>query len=121
MGLAAHRRLEPRAIDDPQVTVTTLETRSEISPPPPLTPQIMGPARKVAAEVFPGVPFVPAMLAGGTDAAFMTPAGIPTYGLTGIFGEAEGNGAHGLNERLRVRSLMEGRVFLYKLVKAYAG
>lgn len=110
-----------RAIGDPQVSVTTLETRSEISPPPPLTPQIMGPARKVAAEVFPGVPFVPAMLAGGTDAAFMTPAGIPTYGLTGIFGEADGNGAHGLNERLRVRSLIEGRIYLYKLVKAYAG
>jgi len=29
--------------------------------------------------------------------------------------------AHGLNERIRVQSLMEGREFLYRLVKTYAG
>jgi len=28
---------------------------------------------------------------------------------------------HGLNERMRVRSLHEGHEFLYRLVKLYAG
>ena len=79
----------------------------------------MGPARKIANEVFPGVPFVPLMAAGGTDGAFLTPAGIPTYGLSGFFADKEGSHAHGLNERMRVKSLMDGREFLYRLVKAY--
>ena len=113
------RQALEQAVADPQVKITTLETRSEISPPPPLTERVLGPARKVAAEVFPGVPLVPLMAAGGTDAAFMTPAGIPTYGLSGIFADKEGSHAHGLDERIRVKSLMDGRTYLYRLVKAY--
>ena len=114
------RRALETIVGDPQVKVTTLETRSPTAPPPPLTERILGPARKVAARVFPGVPLVPLMAAGGTDGAFLTPAGIPTYGITGFFADAEGSRAHGLNERIRVKSVMEGRTFLYELVKAYA-
>jgi acetylornithine deacetylase/succinyl-diaminopimelate desuccinylase-like protein len=109
-----------RIVADPQVKITTLETRSEIAPPPPLTERVVGPARRIAAQVFPGVPFVPLMAAGGTDGAFLTPAGIPTYGLSGFFADKEGSHAHGLDERMRVKSLMDGREFLYRLVKAYA-
>jgi acetylornithine deacetylase/succinyl-diaminopimelate desuccinylase-like protein len=104
-------------VGDPQVSVTTLETRSPTSPPPPLTEAIMGPARRAAEAVFPGVPLVPLMAAGGTDGAFLNPAGIPTYGFTGIFSNADGNGAHGLNERIGVRSLMDGRAMLTILVR----
>ncbi|HXG99734.1 MAG TPA: M20/M25/M40 family metallo-hydrolase [Sphingomicrobium sp.] len=114
------RRSLETIVGDPQVKVKTLETRSPTAPPPPLTERILGPARKVAAEVFPGVPLVPVMAAGGTDGAFLTPAGIPTYGITGFFADAEGSRAHGLNERIRVKSVMDGRTFLYRLVKAYA-
>jgi acetylornithine deacetylase/succinyl-diaminopimelate desuccinylase-like protein len=80
----------------------------------------MGPAHAVAAEVFPGVPLVPILSAGGTDGAFLIPAGIPTYGLSGLFGDPDGNGVHGLNERIRVKSLLDARTFLYTLVKRYA-
>lgn len=104
-------------IGDAQVSVTTLETRSPTSAPPPLTDAIMGPARRAAEAIFPGVPLVPLMAAGGTDGAFLTPAGIPTYGYSGIFGTADGNGAHGLNERMGVQSLMDGRAMLTLLVR----
>jgi acetylornithine deacetylase/succinyl-diaminopimelate desuccinylase-like protein len=113
------RQALEQVVADPQVKITTLETRSAISPPPPLTERVLGPARTVAAEIFPGVPLVPLMAAGGTDAAFMTPAGIPTYGLSGLFADKEGSHAHGLDERIRVKSLMDGRAYLYRLVKAY--
>jgi acetylornithine deacetylase/succinyl-diaminopimelate desuccinylase-like protein len=106
---------------DPGVKVTVMETRSPISlTPPALTPQIMGPVRTVAAEIWPGTPIVPTLTAGGTDGAFLIPAGIPTYGLTGMFGDPDGNGVHGLNERIRVKSLYDGRDFLYRVVKLYA-
>lgn len=46
--------------------------------------------------------------------------GVPTYGPSGMFHDAEGSHAHGLNERIRVSSLMDGRRFLYEVVRLYA-
>ncbi len=107
-------------VNDPGVSITTLETRSPISPPPPLNDAIMRPARAAAEAVFPGVPLVPLMAAGGTDGAFLTPAGIPTYGFSGFFGTAAGSNAHGLNEHIRVQSVMDGRRMLYIMVRDIA-
>ena len=97
------------------------DKRSEVPKgPQPLTPQIFKPVETLAAKMWPGVPVVPFMSAGATDGAFLTPAGIPTYGVSGMFGDPDGNGAHGLNERLRVKSVYDGRDFLYQVVKIYA-
>jgi acetylornithine deacetylase/succinyl-diaminopimelate desuccinylase-like protein len=90
------------------------------SPPPPLTPAMLGPVRKIAAQIWPGVVIVPTMSTGATDGRYLNAAGIHTYGLSGMFHDAEGSHAHGLNERIRVRSLMDGRRFLYEVVKLYA-
>jgi acetylornithine deacetylase/succinyl-diaminopimelate desuccinylase-like protein len=108
-----------KAVDDPQVTVTPGRNYRPMQPAR-ITSKVLGPVERVAATVWPNVPVVPHMAPGATDAVSLTPAGIPTYGVTGIFRDPDGNGVHGLNERLRVRSLMEARTFLYALVKAYA-
>jgi len=108
-------------VADSQIKVTTKNKRSEVPKgPQPLTPQIFKPVETLAAKMWPGVPVVPFMSAGATDGAFLTPAGIPTYGVSGMFGDPDGNGAHGLNERLRVSSVYKGRDFLYEVVKIYA-
>jgi acetylornithine deacetylase/succinyl-diaminopimelate desuccinylase-like protein len=108
-------------VNDPKVTITMPSLRSEVSKgAPPLTPQIMKPIQTMAAKIWPGTPIVPVLLAGATDGAFLTPAGIPTYGVSGMFGDPDGNGVHGLNERIRVKSLYDGRDFLYGLVRIYA-
>jgi acetylornithine deacetylase/succinyl-diaminopimelate desuccinylase-like protein len=60
------------------------------------------------------------MSTGATDGRFLNAHGVPTYGLSGMFHDAEGPHAHGLNERIRVVSLMNGRRFLYEVVKLYA-
>ena len=109
-----------KVVDDPEVTVTPGRTSYTPSAPAPLTPRIMGPLQAMSQTVWPGVPVVPNMATGATDAVTMNAAGIPTYGVTGLFRDPDGNGAHGLNERIRIRSVMEGRTFLYGLVKAYA-
>lgn len=105
---------------EPQIKVSLVGKPSPVSPPVPLNRQILGPVEQVSAKLWPGVPLVPAMSTGATDGRFLTAAGIPTYGLSGIFSDPEGNGAHGLNERVRVRSLYEGRDFLHEVVKLYA-
>jgi acetylornithine deacetylase/succinyl-diaminopimelate desuccinylase-like protein len=107
-------------VADPKVSVTLSGSLGERAPVPPLSPQIMEPVKAVAARIFPGVPIVPTMTTGATDGRFLNLAGIPTYGLTGMFGDPDGGGVHGLNERIRVRSLYDGRDFLYGVVKLYA-
>ena len=64
---------------------------------------------------------LPLMSTGATDGIFLEAIGIPVYGVPGLFFDADGNGIHGLNERIGVRSLYDGRDYLYDLVKAYAG
>jgi acetylornithine deacetylase/succinyl-diaminopimelate desuccinylase-like protein len=103
------------------VAVTLAHEPNTVSPPPPLTPAIMGPIEKEAAKLWPGVPVVPILLTGATDGVHTNAAGIPTYGVSGIFGSSDGDGIHGLNERVRVKSLYDGRDFLYALIKDYAG
>jgi acetylornithine deacetylase/succinyl-diaminopimelate desuccinylase-like protein len=105
---------------DPAVKVTIPEVRGPVAAPTPLTPRILKPIEKLADEMWPGVPVVPVLEPGASDAQFMNPAGIPTYGIDGLFQDPDGGNIHGLNERIRVKSVYEGRTFLYRLVKRYA-
>ncbi len=105
----------------PKVTVTANAPIRPTAIPPTLDPKIVGPARAVAAKHFPGVPLVPVMSTGATDGIFLEAIGIPVYGAPGIFLDKDLDGIHGLNERIPVKSLYEGRDYLFDLVKAYAG
>lgn len=109
-----------RVIGDPSVSITKIEPLRPMAVPPPLSPKVFGPAEKLAAKHFPGVPMIPVMSTGGTDAPYLALAGIPTYGMPGIFQQLEGSGVHGLNERISVKSLYEGRDYLFELAKIYA-
>jgi acetylornithine deacetylase/succinyl-diaminopimelate desuccinylase-like protein len=107
-------------IGDAAVTVTTLPVRGPSSPPPPLTRAILAPVERLTEQFWPGVPVVPALQPYATDGQFLNAAGIPTYGIAPIFvGPGLGN-IHGLNEHIGVQALLEGREFLYRLIKIYA-
>jgi acetylornithine deacetylase/succinyl-diaminopimelate desuccinylase-like protein len=106
--------------DDPTVVVSIPEVRGPVATPAPLSLRIMGPIEKVAHQLWPGVPVVPALEPAASDAQFLSPVGIPTYGVTGLFLDPDNSRIHGLNERIRIRSVYEGRSFLYQLVKIYA-
>ena len=108
------------AIGDAGVKITPVQPIRPIAVPPPLDAQIIAPAEKLVAKYFPGVPLIPSMSTGATDGIFLEAIGIPVYGAPGGWGDPDGNGAHGLNERRSVRSLFVGRDFLTDLVKAYA-
>ena len=107
-----------KAIDDREVKVL-IERRRDGSPPPQLTDEIMKPVREAAKKLWPGVPIAPLMTAGATDGRFLMVAGIPTYGMSGMFATSDETNAHGLNEKIRVKSLYDGRDFLEAVVRAY--
>ncbi len=116
---AVRSKLE-ELVADPKVVVSTLETRGPSSPPPPLTAQILGPLEKLTAEFFPGVPVLPILQPGATDGEFLNAGGIPTYGIEPLFAGPDLGHVHGLNEYVSVKSLMDCRDFLYRLIKIYS-
>ncbi len=91
------------------------------SPPSPLTADVLGPIERITEEMWPGVPVVPVMSTGATDGLYLRRAGIPTYGVSGLFGDVDDNRAHGQDERILIESFYEGQEFLYRLVKALSG
>jgi acetylornithine deacetylase/succinyl-diaminopimelate desuccinylase-like protein len=113
------RQTLEQVIADASVHVSLREVRNAPAPPPPLDPKVLGPAEKLASEMWPGTPQLRLMSAGATDGAFLTPVGIPTYGISGDFGDPDGNGVHGLNEYLRVSVVYQCRDYLYRLMKIY--
>jgi acetylornithine deacetylase/succinyl-diaminopimelate desuccinylase-like protein len=108
------------AINDAGVKVTLVQPVRPLAVPPPLDPKILGPAETLVAKYFPGVPLIPSMSTGATDGIFLGAIGIPVYGAPGGWGDPDGNGVHGLNERRSIRSVYVGRDFLTDLVKLYA-
>jgi acetylornithine deacetylase/succinyl-diaminopimelate desuccinylase-like protein len=116
---AVRQKLQELAAD-PEVSVTTLEIRGPSPPPPPLTPQVMGPFEKLVTQFFPGVPVIPILQPGATDGEFTNAVGIPTYGIEPLFLGPDLGHIHGLNEYVSVKSLLDCRDFLYQLVKIYA-
>jgi len=108
------------AIADPRMTVKRTDERGPDAKAPPLDAKITGPAEKMVVKYYPGVPLVPGMSTGATDGVFLEAVGIPSYGPPGLYGDPDGNGAHGLNERAIVKAVYTGRDFLDELVMDYA-
>ena len=105
---------------DPAIAISAVGEPSPVGNAPQLKASILDPVRHVAETIWPGVAIVPTMSTGATDGRFLNAIGVPTYGLSGMFHDAEGSHAHGLDERIRVKSLLDGRRFLYEVVKLYA-
>jgi acetylornithine deacetylase/succinyl-diaminopimelate desuccinylase-like protein len=103
-------------IDDPKIKITAVGT-PVISPPSPLNPQVMSAVEHISNEMWPGVPVIPTMSGGYTDSRWLRNAGIPAYGVSGLFSDPGKSGVHGLNEQVGVKQLYDSKEFLYRLVK----
>ena len=105
-----------RILDEPELVVTRVNEPTP-SPPSPLTPALMEVIGSLSEEMWPGVTVVPTMSTGATDGLYVRNAGIPVYGLSGIFTSGESR-AHGRDERIPVLGFFEAAQFWYRLVKA---
>lgn len=110
-----------KAINDPGVKVEMRVKDKPIAKAPPLDPMIVGPVEKIAEKYYPGVPVLPTMSTGATDGVFLEAVGIPVYGVPSVWVEPDGNGIHGLNERVEAKALYTARDYLFDLIKALAG
>ena len=82
----------------------------------------MAPVTSITHELFGvNVPVIPVMSTGATDGRRLRSAGIPTYGVSGLFGDPNDSRAHGRDERMLVKSYFDGQEFLQRLVHRLAG
>lgn len=106
-------------IAGPKLKVT-LAREGETAPGSPLRPDVIAPIEAVSAEMWPSVPVIPTMGVSTTDSRHYREAGIPMYGVSGLFADPVDTGIHGLNEHIGVQQLYDGREFLYRLIKRLA-
>jgi acetylornithine deacetylase/succinyl-diaminopimelate desuccinylase-like protein len=109
-----------RVIDNPAITIDFRRDDKPLAKPPTLNPALIGPMETLAAKYYPGVPVIPSMSTGATDGVYTSGAGIPTYGVPSVWSDPDGNGTHGLNERVEVKAVYTARDYLFDLVKALA-
>jgi acetylornithine deacetylase/succinyl-diaminopimelate desuccinylase-like protein len=105
---------------DPKISVTFVD-EARPSQPSPLNPAIMGPVETTTKSMWSDAIVVPVMGTGATDGLYLRNAGIPTYGITGLFYEMDDNRSHGRDERVGVKQFHEGLEFQYRLIKALSG
>lgn len=110
---AVHNTLET-VIGDDEVSVTRINEATP-SPPSPLTPEVLGAIESITEAMWPGVPVIPTMSTGATDGLYLRNAGIPVYGVSGIFNDIDDTRAHGQDERILIDSFFDGQEFLYRL------
>ena len=110
---------EIQLIAGPHVSVKA-RGKVRVSEPSDPDAPVMATIRRISESMWRGVPVVPAMGTGATDGSRLRNAGIPVYGVSGLFGEYGESRAHGRDERLGVRALAEGNEFLYRLVRSLA-
>lgn len=107
------------AIGDDQVAVH-VEGDVDVGPASPMRPDVLRAVARFSDAMWPGVVTIPVMSTGATDGRYLRVAGIPTYGVSGFFGDRDDVRAHGRDERMGVNSFYEGQAFLYELVKEVA-
>jgi acetylornithine deacetylase/succinyl-diaminopimelate desuccinylase-like protein len=90
------------------------------SPASPLRPDVLHAVESVTHAMWPDLPVVPVMETGGTDGRLLRDAGIPTYGVAGIFVDVDDVRAHGKDERIGVDSFYNGVDFYYRLIRELA-
>jgi acetylornithine deacetylase/succinyl-diaminopimelate desuccinylase-like protein len=84
------RRTIQQALADDGIKIEAIGNTPVMAPMPTIDARMLGPVRAVAESLWPGVAVVPTLATGATDGRYLNAASIPTYGLSGLFHDAEG-------------------------------
>jgi len=82
---------------------------------------IVAAVTRVVHKFYPEAAIVPQQASGATDGLVFRAAGIPTYGVGGMFMRPKDDFSHGLNERIPVDGYYLSLDHWYLLLKDLAG
>jgi acetylornithine deacetylase/succinyl-diaminopimelate desuccinylase-like protein len=112
-----------RVIADTSVKITFNDPVREKFPKSAdaVVPELASAVTALTRTMFGDIPVIPVMSTGATDGRFLRAAGIPTYGVSGIFSLPGETNSHGRDEKLRTKSYYDGLSFLDQLVRRLSG
>lgn len=108
--VAGNPNLEIQVLDEPMA-----------SPVSPMIEEVTAAITDAVHANFGDVPIIPYMAPYGTDGKEMRNAGMPTYGVMGVFMRDEDMFAHGLNERVPVRSFYSALDYWHQVMLELGG
>ncbi|WP_323846545.1 M20/M25/M40 family metallo-hydrolase [Microbulbifer magnicolonia] len=108
--VAANPGLEWKVLDEPLASDAS-----------PIRADVFAAIERAVHAEYSGLPIIPHMASGASDALHFRAAGIPSYTFTGIFMKASDEYAHGLNERVPVATLPVALRFWHQLLTDLAG
>lgn len=106
-----------RVLADDRITISVV---GEAVPAPAsaINPTIVSKLQALSAKLYGGLPIVPVMDTGASDGKYLRIAGIPTYGVPGVFEDVDDVRAHGKDERIGVKDFYDGVDFYYDFIKS---
>ncbi|HVX41868.1 MAG TPA: M20/M25/M40 family metallo-hydrolase [Gemmatimonadaceae bacterium] len=122
--LAAVRATLERIVADTGIKITLTQKGDGPHFPtttPAVDPQLMSAVTDLTHTMWGDIPVVPTMSTGATDSHWLREAGIPSFGVSGIFSIPGETNAHGRDEKLRVKSYYDGLAFLDQLARRLGG
>ena len=108
-----------RVLADDRISVS-LAGENIPAPASAINPVVTRKLEELSAKLYGGLPVVPVMDTGASDGKYLRIAGIPTYGVPGVFEDVDDVRAHGKDERLGVNDFYDGVDFYYLFIKALA-
>jgi acetylornithine deacetylase/succinyl-diaminopimelate desuccinylase-like protein len=105
-----------RVLADSQIVVTQIAP-ARPGPLSPLRKDVMDAVEQLTASMWPGVIVTPVMSTGASDGKFLRQAGIPVYGVSGMFADIDDVRAHGRDERFGVKEFYDGVEFMYRFLR----
>ncbi len=109
-----------KVIADPKVAVTVVGAPFP-SPVSDLRPDVERAIARSIRKRYPATVLSPYLESGGTDGLVYRSAGIPTWASSGVFIRPNEMFAHGLDERIPVKSFYDGIEHIYDLAQMLGG
>jgi acetylornithine deacetylase/succinyl-diaminopimelate desuccinylase-like protein len=106
-----------KVVADSGLSVTCTYS-SFLAPLSPLRDDVIIPVQRISASMWPGTRVTPIMSTGATDGKYLRRAGIPVYGVSGMFTDIDDVRAHGRDERIGTEDFYQGVEFMYQFMKA---
>jgi acetylornithine deacetylase/succinyl-diaminopimelate desuccinylase-like protein len=75
---------------------------------------------QITHKLWPGIPILPVMGVGASDGKYLRAAGMPTYGISGVFLDVDDFRMHAKDERIRVGDFYDGLDYNYEIIKAFS-
>ncbi len=103
--VAAVQQELTRVVADPAAKISLSDDDNPFADASPLRPDVLKAVTKAVKARYPKLEVTPSMSAGATDSLIFRAAGMPSYGVSGLFQRSEDSFAHGLNERVPVNQI----------------